>query len=669
MTERRELPYGSWPSPITIDMAVGSLISFREPRIFGNDVYWTESRPQERGRQVIVRWNEYDGAADVTPEPFNARTMIHEYGGGWYTVDERDGTVYFSNLPDSRIYRHERGGAAVPLTADGPYRFGDLRFDAAGDRLVCIREDHTGLDGSGEQADGRIAEPRNELVAIDARSGGVEVLATGRDFYSSPRISADGRVAWLEWSHPNMPWDESELWLASTAGDGSLTGARRIAGGNEESIVQPEFSPDGSLIFVSDRTGWWNLYRWSDGGDGEDGATEATALAPMHGDFAGPQWVFGMSWYGVAGDGVIYATAGGEGGGAVWRVAAGERPSRVQLEDDRVESLQVGEINGRTTLCYIGGSWREPRRIVLAELRPDGMVERRRVLREQFELSIDRAFLSQPEEIEFPTSDGQTAHAFFYRPANPGFQAPAGERPPLVVEIHGGPTSSTSSVLSMGINAFTSRGIAVVDVNYRGSNGYGREYMRSLDGKWGVYDVDDCIAAARYLADRGDVDATRMAIRGGSAGGYTTLAALVFHDVFAAGASHYGVGDLEALAKFTHKFESHYLDRLVAPYPEGAQVYRERSPIHHIDHLRAPLIVLQGTDDMVVPIAQAERIVDALRRQGIPYAYLPFEGEGHGFRQAANIRRALEAELSFYAQVFGFQLADDFEPIEVVQGD
>jgi dipeptidyl aminopeptidase/acylaminoacyl peptidase len=665
MTERRELPYGSWPSPITIDMAVSSQIAFREPRLSGGDVYWTEGRPAELGRQVIVRWSEAAGATDVTPPPYNARTMIHEYGGGWYTVDERDGTVYFSNVSDGRIYRVTRDGAPVALTPDGAHRFGDLVLDAARQRLVCIREDHTHLAAQSDLAanmdrgDGRIAEPRNELVAIDTTSGAVSVLASGRDFYSSPRVAADGQLAWLEWNHPNMPWDASELWVAACASDGALVNPRRVAGGDDESIVQPEWAPDGSLVFVSDRSGWWNLYRWSRA----DAPPES--LAPMAADFAGPQWVFGMSWYGIAGDGTIFAAAAGEAGSGVWRIARDGPPALVDLPDARVETLQVRSVGELTSLCYIGASWEQPRRVVLAGIDTGGRVVSRRVLREQFELTVDRAFLSEPEAIEFPTTDGQTAHAFYYRPTNPDYRAPAGEKPPLVVEIHGGPTSSASTALQMGIDAFTSRGFAVVDVNYRGSNGYGREYMRSLDGKWGVYDVDDCIAAARYLAERGDVDPERMAIRGGSAGGYTTLAALTFHDVFAAGASHYGVGDLEALARFTHKYESHYLDRLVAPYPEGAALYRERSPIHHIDRLSRPLIVLQGVEDKVVPIAQAEEIVDALRRQNVPHAYLPFDGEGHGFRQAHNIRRALEAELSFYAQVFGFELADDFEPIEV----
>ena len=660
MSERRVLSYGSWLSPITVDMAVSASTVLREPRLAGNAVYWTEGRPKEKGRQVIVRWTPDAGVIDVTPAPFNARTMIHEYGGGWYVIDPVHGTVYFTSLADGRIYRQARDGEPVALTPEGAFRYGDLSFDWSQGRLVCIREDHTGLDHHATAAEGeRIAEPRNELVSVDIGSGAVSVLATGHDFYSSPRPTFD-RLAWLCWRHPNMPWDSTELWVAEIADSGVQSNARMIAGGADESIVQPQWAPDGSLVFVSDRSGWWNLYRWTPNG-------EVTALAPMAGDFAGPQWVFGMSWYGIAEDGTIYATGGGAGRGGVWRISPGAAPALVELPDERVESLQVGALHrgGPTVLCYFGGSWSEPRQVVVVELTAGGQVASRRVLRRAFELEVDRAFLARPEPIEFPTTNGQTAHAYFYPPTNPDFEGPADEKPPLVVEIHGGPTSAATTALQMEIDAFTSRGFAVVDVDYRGSNGYGREYMRSLDGQWGVYDVDDCIAAALYLAERGDVDRDRMAIRGGSAGGYTTLAALVFHDVFAAGASHYGVGDLEALARETHKFESRYLDRLVAPYPARIDVYRERSPIRHIERLSRPLIVLQGDDDMVVPIAQAEEIVAALERQRIPHAYLHFAGEGHGFRQSANIRRALEAELSFYAQVFGFELADDFEPVKV----
>lgn len=649
MVERRVVPYGSWSSPISIDMAVSGSTSLREPRLAGGAIYWTEGRPEEGGRQVIVRLDEA-GPVDVTPPPFNARSTVHEYGGGWYAIDPNSGTVYFSNHADGRIYRQQRDGNPEALTSEGPMRYGDLTWDAVRARIVCVREDHTGLDSERRVADGaRIAEPRDELVAVDAATGDVTVLATGYDFYSTPRISGE-RLAWLCWRHPNMPWDASELWIAETEPSGGVRDARRIAGGDDESIVQPEWAPDGSLVYVADRTGWWNLYRWTETG-------EAIPLAPMEAEFAGPQWVFGMSWYGIADDGTIVAIARRAGRDELWRIPLGGAAERLETSHLRLGSIQVA---GQRAV-YASASPDSPAALEELELHTG----ERRVLRESFTLAIDRAFLSIPEQIEFPTTDGDTAYALYYPPTNPDFVGPAGERPPLVVEIHGGPTSSAGGGLSMELNVFTSRGFAVLDVDYRGSNGYGREFMRKLYGRWGVYDVEDCIAAAGYLVDRGDVDAERMAIRGGSAGGYTALAALTFRDVFSAGASHYGVGDLEALARFTHKFESRYIDQLVAPYPEGIERFHERSPIYHIDQLSRPLIVFQGLDDMVVPVAQAEQIVKALRTQRIPHAYLPFEGEGHGFRQATNIRRALEAELSFYAQVFGFTLAGDIEPVRV----
>jgi dipeptidyl aminopeptidase/acylaminoacyl peptidase len=661
IAERRVLPYGSWPSPITIEMAEAAQLRFREPRFFGSrGVCWTESRPAEGGRQVIVRWSPNGATLDITPEPFNARTMAHEYGGGWYTVDSARDVVYFSNLPDGRIYRKSSSEAPEPVTVEGPYRYADLTFDWTQDRIVCVREDHTGLDHAAATDGARIPEPRNELVAVDISSGDVTVLASGYDFYSSPRPAYDG-LAWLQWHHPNMPWDSNELWVADIDDAGQQSNERMIAGGPDESIVQPTWAPGGSLIFASDRTGWWNLYRWTPRGG-------VKALTAMEAEFAGPQWVFGMRWYGVAEDGTIYAAAT-PGANGVWRIAPKGKPEWLELPDERIESLDVGalEREGPTALLYIGGSWREPRSIVLVELTPDGAkVASRRVLRSQFELEFNASYLARPELISFPTTDGGVAYANYYAPTNPDVVGPSTEKPPLIVETHGGPTSSSSTVLQMSINAFTSRGFAYVDVDYRGSTGHGRAYMRELYGKWGIYDVDDAIAAARFLVERGDVDPDRLTIRGSSAGGYTTLAALVFHpEVFAAGASHYGVGDLEALSRFTHKLESHYLDQLVAPYPEGLELLHERSPIYHVERLSRPLIVLQGKDDMVVPIAQAEQIVEALRKQHIPYAYLAFDGEGHGFRQAKNIRRSLEAELSFYAQVFDYDLADAMEAVKV----
>ncbi len=659
MSDRQEAPYGSWRSPISVEKAVAGAVGLGEPRLAGRDVYWTEGRPTEKGRQVIVRWSGNHGAKDVNPPPFNARTMVHEYGGGAYAIGLND-TVYFSNLADGRIYRQERDQQPVALTQEGAFRYADLVFDVFHHRIVCVREDHSDLgSGAHAQPGGRGAEPTNTLVSVDAATGAVSVLADGYDFYSSPRPYKGERLAWLSWRHPNMPWDATELWVADVDEDGRPTGTRLVAGGADESIVQPEWAPDGSLVFVSDRSGWWNLYRWT-------GGPEPVALAPTDAEFAGAQWVFGLSWYAVAPDGVIFAAARRAGRDELWTIPVGGPARRLDVPDEQIHSLQAGEVDGVIRLCYLGGGAAQPTSVVLIEGAggPPALMKRE-VLQRSFEPDFSETYISRPEHITYPTSDGEQAHALFYPPTNPDYRGAADERPPLVVTIHGGPTSYASGSLSLGKLFFTSRGIAVVDIDYRGSTGYGREYMRRLDGNWGIYDVDDTVAAARYLAERGDVDPRRMAIRGGSAGGYTTLAALAFHDVFAAGASFFGVGDLEALARDTHKFESRYLDRLVAPYPSGVDIYRARSPIYFTDQISSPLLVLQGTDDMVVPIAQAEQLVKALEQRRIPHAYIAFAGEGHGFRQAANIRRSLEAEISFYAQLFGFELADDIEPIKV----
>ena len=630
-------PYGSWRSPVTAELTASSSVRLGDLQLSGGRVYWSEMRPSEKGRCVVVEYR--DGVVkDRTPEGFNARTTVHEYGGAAYTVV--DGVVYFSNFGDQLLYSCGEGGAAVEVTGDPAQRHADYVHDLRG-RLICVREDH----GAGGD------EAVNSLVAISLRDGSSATLAEGNDFYSNPRLSPDGdRLAYLTWNHPNMPWDGCELWVADVEGDGSLGEARLLAGGPDESIVQPEWSPGGVLYFVSDRGGWWNLYRW------RGGAVEA--VYPVEAEFGGPSWVFGLTYYGFEWPGSIIAVYSRDGFRHLARIDAENGTlEEVKTPYTDLSSLKVGD----GYAVFVGGSYETAPEVVMLDL-ASGEVE---VLRRSDEATVDGGYLSTPEAMEYPTEGGLTAHAIYYPPANRDYAAPEGELPPLMVRVHGGPTSAVTTTLSWGIQYWTSRGFAVVDVNYGGSTGYGREYMRRLIGSWGVVDVDDSVNAARYLAGEGLVDPARTVIRGGSAGGYTTLCALAFRDCFRAGASYYGLSDLEVFVGDTHKFESRYLYSLVGPYPERRDVYRERSALYHLDGIGVPMIVFQGLEDRVVPPNQAELIVEALRGKGLPVAYLAFEGEQHGFRMAENIVRSLEAELYFYGRVFGFTPADELEPVPI----
>jgi dipeptidyl aminopeptidase/acylaminoacyl peptidase len=635
-------PYGSWKSPITADLIARGAVRLMQIVLDGEDVYWLESRPAEGGRYVIVKRTPDGKISDITPAPFYTRTTVHEYGGGDFAVS--NGTVYFSNFKDQRLYVQKPGAAPQPLTPAKALRYADAVLDAQRNRLICVREDHT--------VAGREAVNTIVSVQLDGDPEGGRVLLSGNDFYSSPRLSPDGsKFAWLTWNHPNMPWDGTELWVAKIADDGSLTNAQKVAGGPAESIFQPEWSPDGTLYFVSDRTGWWNIYRWRAG--------QIEALTHEEAEFGQPQWGFGMSTYAFLSEREIVCAYTQRG---IWHLA---RLDTVTKRLDPIETPYTDISYVRATphsVVFRGGSPTE----MLSIVRFDLTTQRYEVLRRSSELSFDEGYLSEAQPVEFPTEGGQTAHAFFYAPKNKDFQAPAGEKPPLLVFSHGGPTSATTSTLRLEIQFWTSRGFAVVDVNYGGSTGYGRAYRERLKGQWGVVDVDDCVNAAKYLIAKGLVDGERVAIRGGSAGGYTTLCALTFRRFFKAGASYFGVSDLEALDKDTHKFESRYNRSLIGPYPERRDLYYERSPIHFADRISCPVIFFQGLEDKVVPPSQSELMVEALRTKGIPVAYIAFAGEQHGFRKAENIKRSLEAELYFYSKVFGFEIADAVEPVQIV---
>jgi dipeptidyl aminopeptidase/acylaminoacyl peptidase len=599
-------PYGSWRSPISSDLIVSQSITLPEVRIDRGRVYWLEGRPQERGRYVVVA----AGGGDLTPVPFNVRTRVHEYGGGAWTVHNT--ILCFSNFADGRVY-----GDLTPITSEGAYRYADLIVDPQG-QLIAVREDHS---AGGEAV--------NSIVRIDA-SGRAAMLAEGHDFFSTPRLSTDAlHFAYLAWDHPRMPWDGTELFL-----DGKC-----IAGGPAESIFQPEFSPDGAALFyVSDRSGWWNVYRH----DLTTGKTRS--LAPMSAEFGEPQWVFGMSTYAFAGADrlVCTYTENGLGRLAVINLANGAlTPIDTPYKD--FSSLRAEG----SRVVFRAGSPKSPAAIVSLDL----ATGKTQVLKQSTTVADDPAIsrcFTQPRAVDYP-SGSRTAHGLFYPAFHPDYTAPDGERPPLVVKCHGGPTAAASSTLDLRIQYWTSRGISVLDVNYGGSTGHGRAYRELLNGNWGIVDVDDAVNGAGYLAGEGLVDGNRCVITGGSAGGYTVLAALTFRDFFRGGASHYGVSDLAVLARDTHKFESRYLDTLIGPYPAREDVYRERSPLAHAERLNAPVIFLQGDEDQVVPPNQTELMVEALRAKGTPVGYVLFAGEQHGFRQAANIKRALDAELLFYA--------------------
>jgi dipeptidyl aminopeptidase/acylaminoacyl peptidase len=642
MAEPEVASYGSWRSPISSALIVRGVVGLQGLVLDGPDVYWLESRPNEDGRNAIVRHTPDGRAEDVTPRSFNARTRVHEYGGGDFAV--HDGTVYFSNFADQRLYRQRPGEEPLALTAENGHRYADMVVDAPRNRIVAVREDHTAAGG----------EPANELVGLGLEHGEERVLASGNDFYSSPRLSPDGRrLAWLTWNHPNMPWDGTQLWICELDGEGYPEGAERVAGGPEESIFQPEWSPDGTLHFVSDRTGWWNLYRFREG--------RVEPLLEMEAEFGLPQWVLGMSTYAFLSPARIVCSYKERGSSrlALLDTETGELKG-IETPYSDIAFVRAGE-ETLPHVVFCGASPTEPASVVSL----DPATGEHEVLRRSDENEIHPGYLSVPEPVEFPTEDSLTAHAFFYPPQNKDYRAPEGELPPLLVMSHGGPTAATSPALDLEIQYWSSRGIAVLDVNYGGSTGYGREYRQRLDGMWGVVDVDDCANGALHLAEKGLVDGDRLMITGGSAGGYTTLCALAFRDAFAAGASHFGVSDVGALARETHKFESRYLDRLIGPYPERADLYRERSPINSTDQLSCPVIFFQGLEDEVVPPNQAETMFEALKEKILPVAYVPFEGEQHGFRRAENIRRALDGELYFYSRVFGFDLADPVEPLPI----
>jgi dipeptidyl aminopeptidase/acylaminoacyl peptidase len=648
MDYMKQAPYGTWHSPLAAADLARSAISLNYVQVSEGIPYWVESRPAEGGRNVIVTSAANGAVQELTPIGFNVRTRVHEYGGTPYAMSR--GRAYFSNFSDQRLYVHRPGEQPVALTPEG-YRYADFEADPTGRLLFCVREDHTGG-----------GEPKNAIVVIDtAEAGSGKVLFDGSDFVAYPRVSPDGRrIAWVAWQHPNLPWDTTTLYVADLTSSG-LSGITAIAGGTEESVVEPHWDADGTLYFLSDRSNWWNLYLYEDNRVVDRAAIGRIApVFTFEAEIASPLWTLGQSSYALTGDGRAVVR---------YTVAARDRLGVVSLKSGKLTPLDlpfVGLSNIQLTspnrAVAIAGSPTEEAAVVTIDV-ARGSYE---VLRVPGSLKLETPFISVAESIEFPTAGGLTAHAFYYPPTNPDFSAPAGEKPPLVVKVHGGPTSHSKAELAMAIQYWTSRGFALLDVNHGGSSGFGRAYRERLQGNWGVVDVGDVVAAVKYLIDQGRVDANRAAIRGGSAGGFTVLAALAFHDVFKAGANYYGVADLEALARDTHKFESRYLDGLVAPLPEGRAVYEARAPIRHLENFKAALITFQGTEDKVVPPDQSRAIVAAVKAKGVPVAYMEFEGEQHGFRRAENIVRSLESELAFYGRVFGFTPDGPLPPVTLL---
>jgi dipeptidyl aminopeptidase/acylaminoacyl peptidase len=642
------VPYGSWPSPLSAARVTTGGLRLDQIQLDGEDVYWLEGRASEGGRNVIVKRSPLraarsgvqapDEVTDATPPGFNVRTRVHEYGGGAYSVF--NGTIFFANFSDQRVYRQDPGGTPQAIT-DAGASYADFRMDAQRSRLIGVREQ----------------QGQNTIVAIHcdlsrrSASAKADVLVEGADFYSDAIVSPDGKfLAWLQWNHPNMPWDGTELWVALINPDGSIGSREKIAGGSEESIFQPEWSPDGALFFVSDRTGWWNLYRW--------GGLTVDAVHPMAAEFGKPQWTFSMVAYAFVDADRIAATYTEHG---TWHLALIDPNARrftpLDLAVEPIEAIKAratesAENTEGASIYFIGGSPTEPPAIYRYSRGQLG------VLRSSTTDPIPREWISVPEAVTYRVGD-RDVHAFYYPPTNPDVSAPPHTQPPLIVVTHGGPTGATLDVLDPKVQFWTSRGFAVLDVNYSGSTGYGRPYRDRLKGQWGIVDVEDAVGGAQAMVAAKKADPERLIIRGGSAGGYTTLAALTFHDTFKSGASYYGISDLEVLQQDTHKFESRYNDSLVGPYPEAKAIYRERSPIHFADRLSCPIILFQGLEDKVVPPNQSEMMAEAVRKKGIKVKYVAFEGEQHGFRKAENIIRSLEEELAFYRDVFAMRASAD----------
>lgn len=645
---------GSWKSPISSDLIVSNMVRLGKVCLDQDEVFWLETRPEEDGRDMVSSCLRNGTITDLTPRQYNVRTRVHEFGGGSYTAI--DGKVFFSNLQDQRIYKQSRNedgsySSPVPLTPEPQetgrhQRFADITYDPKRKRVLAVQEDHRLTD----------KDPPASIVAID-ENGAISTLVDGDDFYICPKLSTDGkRLAWISWNHPGMPWYGSQLWLAELSEDGTVTEKKQIAGGPDESILQPEWSPNGILYFVSDKTGWWNIYRQN-----SDSSLEQVMKADV--ECGVPHLYFGHSTYGFACENRIICSFAEKG---IWQLAELDTISgklmKIPSKYNEITFLKVNEKRA----VFRGGAPDEPISIIEYDL----LNKTFSTIKPSFELpepvtKAVQASLSIPETIEFASLNGRTSHAFFYPPNNEHFMPRDGELPPLLVKIHGGPHNQAFNTLDLTTQYFTSRGFAVVDVNYGGSSGFGRKYRQSLRDNWGVVDNEDGAKAAQYLAERGDVDPKRMIISGMSAGGYATMCSVAFHKVFSAGSAHFGISDMEAMAELFHKFQSRFLSTMIGKFPQERETYRKRSAINHVEQIKCPLIIFHGALDSIVPISQSERLVEKLDSAGKVFAYLSFEDEPHVFRKAHNVKKTMEAELSFFAQVFGFETADALPIVDI----
>lgn len=655
-----KLPYGSWPSPISAEMLATGGTRLGAPCTVGDQVWWTEGIAKEGGRQAIVRTAGPigpDGAGDATPvtvlpAPFNARSRVHEYGGAsWTAVPQEQGgpLIVFVDFAEQRVHAFREGERPRPLSPLGPevpaaggpsLRWADPQVvtpPGGPTEVWWVCEDHTG-----EQIQRYIAAvPLDGSAAEDPAA--IRRITPPSRFVAHVRLSPDGaRVAWITWDHPRMPWDGTELHVAPLVG-GSAGAGEVIAGGDAESVLQPEWLDDQSLAFLSDASGWWNPWLW-------DGDAPRPVLQAEE-EFAGPMWMLGTTWYSVLDPDRLLVTHGrADDRLGVLRVSTGELTD-IPLD---LTAIHGASVRSDGLLTLEGASPTAFPAVLAGSLDAGGAAADLRVLRSSREDAPDPGVLPAPESVAVPLPDGGVVHAIVFRPRHQGICGPEEERPPFIARVHGGPTSHVPPVLSLPIAYYTSRGIGVVEVNYGGSSGYGRAYRDRLKGQWGVVDVADTVAVMEHLVAEGLADGARLGIEGGSAGGWTTLACLTRTSTFSAGVSSFGVAELETFIHDTHDFESRYIDGLVGPYPERKDLYVERAPLSHVDELECPVLLLQGDEDRIVPPSQSEMFRDALAAKGIPHAYLLFAGEQHGFRKASTIIRATEASLSFYGQVFGF---------------